>query len=240
MLPKTLTKKELSTLLDMSNKRITELEKEKIITKNSAGSYDLSNITDFVLYERYKIPEVVRLAELASFLDLTERRIQQLTEDEVIIRVRKGEYEFIPSVKNYIESQSKIFGEIETEDGVKVVDLKEEKTKEEIILLKKRSEEKEIKLRKMKGEIYEAADVEKVWSRLIEVFKAKLLNIPAELASKLAGEEDSGVIEEEIEERITGALLELMNIDPEEYKNKDLIELDEDEGENNENSEISK
>ncbi len=103
MLPKTLTKKELSTLLDMSNKRIMELEKEKIITKNSAGSYDLSNITDCVLYERYKIPEVVRLAELASFLDLTERRIQQLTEDEVIIRVRKGEYEFIPSVKNYIE-----------------------------------------------------------------------------------------------------------------------------------------
>ena len=129
MLPKTLTKKELTTLLDMSNKRIMELEKEKIITKNSTGSYDLSNITDFVLYERYKIPEVVRLAELASFLDLTERRIQQLTEDEVIIRVRKGEYEFIPSVKNYIESQSKIFGEIETEDGIKVVDLKEEKTK---------------------------------------------------------------------------------------------------------------
>ena len=49
MLPKTVTKKELSTLLDMSNKRITELEKEKIITKNSAGSYDLSNVTDFVL-----------------------------------------------------------------------------------------------------------------------------------------------------------------------------------------------
>ena len=240
MLPKTLTKKELSTLLDMSNKRIMELEKEKIITKNSSGSYDLSNITDFVLYERYKIPEVVRLAELASFLDLTERRIQQLTEDEVIIRVRKGEYEFIPSVKNYIESQSKIFGEIETEDGLKVVDLKEEKTKEEIILLKKRSEEKEIKLQKMRGEIYEAADVEKVWSRLIEIFKARLLNIPSKLAVKLAGEESSGVIEEELELEVMQALEELMNVDSEEYKSKDLMADTEDEGENNENSEISK
>ena len=116
MLPEKVTKKELTGLLDLSNKKLQELEYKGRITKNSAGSYELSNITDFVLYERYKIPEIVRLADLANFLNLSERRIQQMTEDGLIIRARRGEYEFIPSIKNYIESINNVFEEFE-EDG---------------------------------------------------------------------------------------------------------------------------
>ena len=126
MLPEKVTKKELTGLLDLYNKKLQELEYKGRITKNSAGSYDLSNITDFVLYERYKIPEIVRLADLASFLSLSERRIQQMTEDGLIIRARRGEYEFIPSIKNYIESINNVFEEFEEENGeTKSVNLKE-------------------------------------------------------------------------------------------------------------------
>ena len=49
----------------------------------------------------------------------------------------------------------------------------------------------------MRGELYEAADVEKVWSKLIEIFKAKLLGMPSKVAVKLGGE-TSNVIEEEL------------------------------------------
>ncbi|ACZ09370.1 Uncharacterised protein [Sebaldella termitidis] len=126
MLPEKVTKKELTGLLDLYNKKLQELEYKGRITKNSAGSYELSNITDFVLYERYKIPEIVRLADLASFLSLSERRIQQMTEDGLIIRARRGEYEFIPSIKNYIESINNVFEEFEEENGeTKSVNLKE-------------------------------------------------------------------------------------------------------------------
>ena len=126
MLPEKVTKKELTGLLDLYNKKLQELEYKGRITKNSAGSYELSNITDFVLYERYKIPEIVRLADLASFLSLSERRIQQMTEDGLIIRARRGEYEFIPSIKNYIESINNVFEELEDENGeTKSVNLKE-------------------------------------------------------------------------------------------------------------------
>ena len=126
MLPEKVTKKELTGLLDLSNKKLQEFEYKGIITKNSTGSYDLSNITDFVLYERYKIPEIVRLADLANFLSLSERRIQQMTEDGLIIRARRGEYEFIPSIKNYIESINNVFEEFEDENGeTKSVNLKE-------------------------------------------------------------------------------------------------------------------
>ena len=126
MLPEKVTKKELTGLLDLYNKKLQELEYKGRITKNSAGSYELSNITDFVLYERYKIPEIVRLADLASFLSLSERRIQQMTEDGLIIRARRGEYEFIPSIKNYIESINNVFEEFEDENGeTKSVNLKE-------------------------------------------------------------------------------------------------------------------
>ena len=126
MLPEKVTKKELTGLLDLYNKKLQELEYKGRITKNSAGSYELSNITDFVLYERYKIPEIVRLADLASFLSLSERRIQQMTEDGLIIRARRGEYEFIPSIKNYIESINNVFEEFEEENGeTKSVNIKE-------------------------------------------------------------------------------------------------------------------
>ena len=230
MLPEKLTKKELTGLLDISNTKLQELEKLGIITKNSVGSYDLSNVTDFVLYERYKIPEVVRLGELASFLGYTERWIQQKTEDGIIVRVRKGEYEFIKSVKNYIESLDAVYDEVETEDGVvRGVDLKKKELEEKIKLLEKRNEKEEIKLRKMRGEIYESADVENVWAKALEIFRAKLLNIAPRLAPKLKGEDDSDYIENTIEGEITDALEELSNINPEEYKSKDLVDDEEEE-----------
>ncbi len=230
MLPEKITKKELTGLLDISNTKLQELEKLGIITKNSTGSYDLSNVTDFVLYERYKIPEVVRLGELASFLGYTERWIQQKTEDGIIVRVRKGEYEFIKSVKNYIESLDAVYDEIETEDGVvRGVDLKKKELEEKIKLLEKRNEKEEIKLRKMRGEIYESADVENVWAKALEIFRAKLLNIAPRLAPKLKGEDDSDYIENTIEGEITDALEELSNINPEEYKSKDLVDDEEEE-----------
>ena len=230
MLPEKITKKELTGLLDISNTKLQELEKLGIITKNSTGSYDLSNVTDFVLYERYKIPEVVRLGELASFLGYTERWIQQKTEDGIIVRVRKGEYEFIKSVKNYIESLDAVYDEIETEDGVvRGVDLKKKELEEKIKLLEKRNEKEEIKLRKMRGEIYESADVENVWAKALEIFRDKLLNIAPRLAPKLKGEDDSDYIENTIEGEITDALEELSNINPEEYKSKDLVDDEEEE-----------
>ena len=230
MLPEKITKKELTGLLDISNTKLQELEKLGIITKNSVGSYDLSNVTDFVLYERYKIPEIVRLAELAGFLDFSERRIQQLTEEGTIIRVRKGEYEFIKSVKNYIESLDAVYDEVETEDGVvRGVDLKKKELEEKIKLLEKRNEKEEIKLRKMRGEIYESADVENVWAKALEIFRAKLLNIAPRLAPKLKGEDDSDYIENTIEGEITDALEELSNINPEDYKSKDLVDDEEEE-----------
>ena len=39
-----------------------------------------------------------------------------MTEDGLIIRVRRGEYEFIPSIKNYIESINNVFEEFEDEN----------------------------------------------------------------------------------------------------------------------------
>ena len=121
MLPKTITKKELSVLLDISQKRIEELVKEDVLTKNRAGSFDISNITDFVNYERAKMPEEITLSDLAKLFGLTERRVQQLAEDEIAERISRGKYKFVPSIKNYIESMKSAYGEIEDEDGNKIV-----------------------------------------------------------------------------------------------------------------------
>ena len=58
-----------------------------------------------------------------------------MTEDGLIIRVRRGEYEFIPSIKNYIESINNVFEEFEDENGeTKSVNLKELYVKKILII----------------------------------------------------------------------------------------------------------
>lgn len=224
---KTITKKELSELLDLSLKRINDLVTQGILKKNKAGSYDITNITDYVIHERTKLPDLVKLSDLADFLDLSERRIQQLAEEEVIERVRKGQYNFTTSVKNYMESLKTVYGDIEDEDGtVHRVDLKEVKTKKQIEYLEAQIADKKTRNRKTEGELYEAKDVEKVWANATEIFKSRLLNIAPRLAPKLKGEEDVKYIEQVIDEDITEALESLANINIEEYKSKETLEME--------------
>ena len=86
MLPKTITKKELSMLLDISQKKIDELVTQKILKKTNTGKFEVSAITDYVIYERTKLPDEIKLSDLADFLELSERRIQQFAENERIGR----------------------------------------------------------------------------------------------------------------------------------------------------------
>ena len=226
MLPKTITKKELSVLLDISQKRIDELIKQNILTKNKAGSFDVSNIADYVMYERSKLPEEIILADLAKLFNRTERRIQQLPEDGIVERASRGKYKFISSVKNYIESIQSVFGE--DENGNRI-DIREIKIKKQIELIDIQTRDRKLKYRKTKGELYESKDVENVWAKTIMVFKSKLLNIAPRLAPVLKGEEDSKVIEHKIDMEITQALESLADINTEDFKSKDLIEIEEDE-----------
>ena len=229
MLPKTITKKELSVLLDISQKRIEELVKEDVLTKNRAGSFDISNITDFVNYERAKLPEEITLSDLAKLFGLTERRVQQLAEDEIAERISRGKYKFIPSLKNYIESLKSAYGEIEDEDGnIKQVDLNELKIKKQIGLIDIQTRDRKLKYRKTKGELYEAKDVENVWARNIGICKAKLINIAPRLAPILKGEEDSKIIEQKIDFEVTQALESMADINVDDFKSSDLIEIEED------------
>lgn len=232
MLPKTITKKELSMLLDISQKKIDELVTQKILKKTNTGKFEVSAITDYVIYERTKLPDEIKLSDLADFLELSERRIQQFAENE---RIGRGRYRFVPTVKNYIDSLKSVYGEIVDEDGnIKQVDLKELKMKKQIELIDIQTRDRKLKHRKTKGELYEAKDVENVWSRNIAICKSKLLNIAPRLAPVLKGEEDSKVIEQKIDFEVTQALESMADINVEDFKSSDLIEIEEEEFEDTE------
>lgn len=47
--------------------------------------------------------KIVNCAYLASFLNVSERRIQQLAKEDILIKAARGKYKLMPSIKGYIK-----------------------------------------------------------------------------------------------------------------------------------------
>lgn len=72
----------------------------------------------------------------------------------------------------------------------------------------------ELKLRKLRRELHEAADVEAFLSDMLVRFKNRLLSLPAKMAMEVAGEKDVNVIIQSLTKGMYEALEELSEYDP--------------------------
>ena len=73
-----------------------------------------------------------------------------------------------------------------------------------------------LKLRKLRRELHEAADVEAYLSNMLIRFKNRLMAVPTKLAMQVSGEEDLNVIIQTIKRELTAVLEELSEYDPDE------------------------
>ncbi len=61
--------------------------------------------------------DVCTLQELSDFLMLTDRRVQQLKKDGVIIKIDRGQYDFLQSTQGYINFlRERAFGGVANTD----------------------------------------------------------------------------------------------------------------------------
>lgn len=174
---------------------------------------------------------IVNQKELAQCLGISTRRARQL-KDEGLFKVNqpaKG-YLLAQCVQEYIEYK------INAETGRRAsiskeeVQAEHEEVKKQISLLK---------LRKLRRELHEAADVEAFLSDMLIRFKTRLLALPPKLAMEVAGEEDLNAIMQTIRKALEAVLGELSEYNPDEIDGlQSVTELEEEEEGDDEGDEM--
>lgn len=168
---------------------------------------------------------IVNQKELAQCLGISSRRVRALREEGLFQTAQNGRgYPLENCVQEYIEY--KVNAELGRSALIskEKVQAEHEEVKRQISLLK---------LRKLRRELHEAADVEFYLSDMLIRFKNRLLALPSKLAMEIAGLNDINDIIRIIQKNILDALEELSEYDPDEIDQGDvyLPEEEDEEGE---------
>ena len=111
---------------------------------------------------------------LAKLLDLTERRVRQLSAEGVIPKAARGRYEVVGAVRGYIRylRDLALKGDLGTADyGI-----------ERARLVKARADLAEMEAKQVRGELIPAPDVTLAWTEIMALVRARLLALPDKLA----------------------------------------------------------
>lgn len=153
----------------------------------------------------------VNQKELAAILGVTDRRIRQLRNEFGLFERGKtegkktGNYCLEKCVPEYINYRL----EAEARQGTTVVREKEQAEHEQI-----KKKISILKLRKLRGELHEASDVEEFLTGMLMNFRNRILAIPQKVAPLVISEDDVNAIINILEKELFGALDELAEYDP--------------------------
>lgn len=149
-------------------------------------------------------PNTVSLAVLANFLNIDERRVQQLAKAGVIPQPEtRGEYDFLSSVKGYI-----VFLQDEKRGGTAgSAEMKQAKERE----AKSKADMLEMRAARMREDLVWAEDVRAALCNAIALFKSRMRAIPSEIAPEVRMQRSDGQAQKIIQKSIDTALGELSN-----------------------------
>ncbi len=153
----------------------------------------------------------VNQKELAAILGVTDRRIRQLRDEFGLFTHGRTEgkktknYSLEKCVPEYINYRL----EAEARQGTTVVREKEQAEHEQI-----KKKISILKLRKLRGELHEADDVEEFLTDMLMNFRNRILAVPQKVAPLVISEDDINIIIDILEKELFGALDELAEYDP--------------------------
>lgn len=166
----------------------------------------------------------VSAAVLGNIFGVTDRRIRQMAEEEIIVRAAKGRYNLVDSLKNYILSLKLAVDSNDSDNPDGELNFEEEKALHERV----KRHISEMKLQTMKGELHKADDVRHVMTDMLSSFKTRMMNIPAKVAPVLE-DRDAGYIKERLTSEVTEALNELKDYNPADFYSDKYVEGEGDE-----------
>lgn len=161
---------------------------------------------------------VVNQKELAQCLGISTRQVRNLRDEGLFHNVKGNRgYVLETCVQEYINF--KVNAEMGRSASVSIERIKadHESIKKDISALK---------LRRMRQELHEAADVEAFLSDMLTRFKKRLLSLPSKIAMQIAGEKDINVLIQVLTRGFNEALEELSRYDPDSIDGEDMGQSD--------------
>ena len=150
---------------------------------------------------------VVNQKELAQTLGISSRRVRALKEEGLFEMSKSGRgYNLETCVQEYIEY--KVNAELGRSASIskEKVQAEHEEVKKQISILK---------LRRLRRELHEAADVEYYLSDMLLRFKNRLLALPSKIAMEVSGLTDTNQMIQIIQKDLLDTMEELSEYDPE-------------------------
>ena len=129
-----------------------------------------------------------RVEVIAQLFGVSVRRVQQLTQENVIQTVQTSEgrrYELAPTIQRYIKYLSdKAYGKSKSETEAK---LKEQKLRAEVALKESQGELHRLRTEIAAGNYISVEEVKVDYSRFFISFKKFAMSLPSKLAGRLTG-----------------------------------------------------
>jgi len=163
---------------------------------------------------------LVSTAEICEIMGLSSRRIQQLVEENAVVRVAHGKYDLVASFRAYLEyEKEKIISDDKDLD----------KLREETLWTRARRKKTEAELGIITGKLHRAEDVENIMNAMMMSFRSQLLSFASRLAPKVQGKKDLIEIQELVKDEVEDLMNELKDYDPDVFyaESDDTIASDE-------------
>lgn len=137
----------------------------------------------------------LKTAQLALLLGLTTRRVNQLAEEGIMVRVAHGVFDGSASVQNYIAQVSNRAKEKETDI---------DEAREAARLKSEQADNWELRNAKMRKELLPVDDVARIWSEQITSIRSGLLAVVSRVRQQISlSPEDAVVLDEEIRDAMS-------------------------------------
>ncbi|MDF2596796.1 MAG: hypothetical protein K0R69_3137 [Clostridia bacterium] len=166
---------------------------------------------------------VVSTKVIASILDVSTRRINQMVEEGILEKIKTGSFNLVVTMRKYI-----LYLKTKNDNENAVNSTEKEFEIEKMLHEKARRQKAELELALMQGSMHDAGDVEREMGKMIMAFKAKVLTIPSKISAQLAVKKDVTVIEDILKDELCNALQELSEYDPELFRHDTYVDLDND------------
>ncbi|WP_319825849.1 terminase small subunit, Nu1 [Thalassovita sp.] len=142
---------------------------------------------------------------IAKLLDLSERRVQQLSREGVIPKATRGQYDLIGSVRGYVRYLR--------EQAVRTQAGAPDYAVERARLIRARADLSEMEAEARRGALIAADDIEAAWIAVLALLRTRLLALPDRLAPVVHAQEGPAGVREVIREAIREALEEMAEAD---------------------------
>lgn len=148
------------------------------------------------------LPQHVSTKTLVELFGVTEQYVTQISRAGIIKRVSKGRFDLVASVQGYVRRLRETVNRRGAEVG-------REAAENRARLAKEQADAIALKNAAMRGEMVEAAAVERAWSDILRGVRAGMLAVPSRVAQRLPHLTVHDVTE--IDAEIRAALTEIGN-----------------------------